>query len=534
MGKRLAALAVFAGLAASLLTASAAEGEVEVRVPTAPEGAMTAEILILEEETDRESETAALLAEPDWEGAIQALRAGIVAREERISLREFNIPRPTSPDMAELQPMFHHLRYRYGELFAFSGGVNFYANSTILTACSPTYTMEADEYAQARDFYRQELEAIVAQVPEGSTDLEKVLFIHDYLATHYEYDYEHDNDHKNYDAYSFFRDGKGVCQAYMLVFSDLMRELDVPVSYVSSDCINHTWNMVELDGTWYNVDVTWDDPAIGDSSTDVGADVLGAAGHTNFLISDATCEALRRKYATQIGWKYADDWVRGEDVTCPDKRYESSPIAAADSPMVYLPEDESWYYLSTDKEDKGLYRWTGEGESVRVEDYSADYAGGVAPLCQYRGCLFYADAQRVYRYEVDTGKRSVLFSKPASASALSGIRVSEGVLSFKDRATGVMTEWDGELLPWRDGPGGLVSCYYYFGAVDLRLSEDVQGQLLLAWYDAKTGRMEKLSQVREDGTYGVAVEDKGLACSLFLLSSDGGWKPLFPKFAIHP
>lgn len=522
MGRRLAALAVTAAVAASLLTASAAEREAEVRVPVSPGPAM-AEILILEEGPVWEGETAALLAEPDWEGAIQALRAGIVARETSISLREFNIPRPTTPDMAELQPMFHDLLYRYGELFAFSGQVVFASSGGILTACSPTYTMGADEYAQARDFYDRELNAIVAQVPQGSTDLEKVLFIHDYLAAHYEYDYAF----QNYDAYSFLRDGKGVCQAYMLVFSDLMRALDVPVSYVSSDCINHTWNMVRLDGTWYHVDVTWDDPAIN------GADVMGAAGHTYFLISDETSEALRRDHARKNNLTYVDDWVRGVDVTCPDKTYETGPIADADSPLVYFPEDESWYYLSTDSADKGLYRWTGEGESVRVGDYSA-YYGGVAPLCQYRGCLYYSDAQRVYRYELETETRDELFSKPAWVSALSGIRVTDGVLSYKDRGTGTVTDWEEDPLPWHDGPEGLLSYYYHLGVVDLRLSEDIPGQLLLAWYDPQTGRMEKLVQARQTGSYGQGAEDKGLRCSLFALNEDGGWKPLFSKILIHP
>lgn len=521
MGKRLAALAVCAALAAWLSTVSAAWQEAEVRVPVAPEGAMTTRLLALEEETDRESEAATLLAEPDWEGAIQALRAGIAAHEASISLREFNIP---WSGMEALEPMFHHLRYRYGELFAFSGQVGLQVSGGVLIACGPAYTMDAGAYAQAKDLYHRELEAIVAQVPQGSTDLEKVLFIHDYLATHYEYDYTF----RNYDAYSFLRDGKGVCQAYMLVFSDLMRELDVPVSYVSSNCINHTWNMVELDGTWYHVDVTWDDPAIG------GADVMGATEHSNFLLSDAACEALRRDYAQKNGLAYAEDWVRGEDVTCPDKTYETGPIADADSPLVYLSEDESWYYLSTGREDTGLYRWAGEGESVRVGDYSAYYVGGIAPLSQYRGCLYYADAQRVYRYEADTGVRHELFSKPASASALSGIRVTEGVLSYKDRGTGAVADWDGELLPWRGGPGELLSYYSYFGAVDLRLSEDLQGQVLLAWYDPQTGRMEKLVQARQSGSYGQVAEDRDLRCALFALGEDGGWKPLFSKILIHP
>ena len=29
---------------------------------------------------------------------------------------------------------------------------------------------------------------------------------------------------------------------------------------VTSEVINHAWNLIKLDGEWYQVDVTWDDP----------------------------------------------------------------------------------------------------------------------------------------------------------------------------------------------------------------------------------------------------------------------------------
>lgn len=536
MGKRWVAWALSVGLMATLASGAAAwEDKTELDVPEA--GQALPAVTITLEETDRNrDEPAATLAEPDWEGAIQALRTGIVARETSISLKGLNIPVPADQEMKDLNRMFHDLRYRYGELFAFSGGVNFSTSGGMLTTCKPTYTMEAGEYAKARDFYRRELEAIVAQVPRGLSDMEKVLFVHDYLAAHYEYD----QSFTNYDVYSFLRDGKGTCQAYMLVFSDLMRELKVPVSYVSSDCINHTWNMVQLDGKWYHVDVTWDDPSIvvtdaqGNKSS---VDLVGVASHSNFLISDAKRKAQCQEHAQKYDeLTYADDWVRGVDALCGDDRYETDawPFADADSSMVYVAGEESWYYISTDLSDRGLYRWSREeGKGVYVAEYSPNTSGGTVPLVEYQGSLYFTDLFRIARYELATQTKENLLEMDSSVR-LGGMRIVDGTLYYKTRGDREMTALEREILPYHPVEGAPVSYYYNFGAVDVQVDKDGRAEMLLAWYDPATGAMKKLSQIREDGTYGVAVEDKDLRCTLFCLSDDGTFAPLRAKLGLSP
>jgi len=51
--------------------------------------------------------------------------------------------------------------------------------------------------------------------------------------------------------------GKGMCMTYALLFQRYMQEFGIPCRYVRGQ--NHAWNRVKLNGTWYNVDVTWDD-----------------------------------------------------------------------------------------------------------------------------------------------------------------------------------------------------------------------------------------------------------------------------------
>ncbi len=130
-----------------------------------------------------------------------------------------------------------------------------------------------EELDAAKAYVKGEVDKIIAQVPEDSTDLETVLFLHDYLCTHFSYD----GSHTVGDLYHFLQSGHGVCQAYVYLYAYLLDELSIPNDFAISSEMNHIWNLVQVGGDWYHVDLTWDDPT---------EDQAGRALHTNFLRSD--------------------------------------------------------------------------------------------------------------------------------------------------------------------------------------------------------------------------------------------------------
>lgn len=65
-------------------------------------------------------------------------------------------------------------------------------------------------------------------------------------------------------ATGVFRDHAAVCEGYSLAFNDLAKSMHIPSLMISSNTINHAWNMVYLEGEWWFVDCTWDDPVNGD------------------------------------------------------------------------------------------------------------------------------------------------------------------------------------------------------------------------------------------------------------------------------
>ena len=105
-------------------------------------------------------------------------------------------------------------------------------------------------------------------ITDDMSDYEKELAIHDYIITNAQYDLDELNTFKtvsedSFTPYGLLIKGKGICLAYTQTFQLFMDMLEIDCITVHStayDGEEHAWNMVRLDGYWYHVDVTWDDP----------------------------------------------------------------------------------------------------------------------------------------------------------------------------------------------------------------------------------------------------------------------------------
>lgn len=107
----------------------------------------------------------------------------------------------------------------------------------------------------------------------GLTDYGKASAIHQYVVEHVTYDHkgleamnEQLSLHKKEDieqkyflpftAYAAAMNGTAVCQGYATLYYALCRLVGLPVRVIAS--VNHAWNIVQVDGKWYNLDATAD------------------------------------------------------------------------------------------------------------------------------------------------------------------------------------------------------------------------------------------------------------------------------------
>lgn len=114
---------------------------------------------------------------------------------------------------------------------------------------------------------------------------EKIRVIHDYIIDHTEYDklkYENKNDdtYKSNTAYGVLIEGYGTCNGYADAMEIFLDKINIINYKISNE--EHIWNLVYLDGKWYHLDLTWDDPI---SDININRD-------TYFLISTKTLEKI--------------------------------------------------------------------------------------------------------------------------------------------------------------------------------------------------------------------------------------------------
>lgn len=136
----------------------------------------------------------------------------------------------------------------------------------------------------------EEINKVVDKVIEDNINnnmpsREKIKIIHDYIIDNTEYDklkYENKDDttYKSNTAYGVLIEGYGTCNGYADAMAIFLDKLNIINYKISND--EHIWNLVYLDGKWYHLDLTWDDPI---SENNINRD-------TYFLITTEVLEKL--------------------------------------------------------------------------------------------------------------------------------------------------------------------------------------------------------------------------------------------------
>lgn len=105
-------------------------------------------------------------------------------------------------------------------------------------------------------------------IAEGMKDVDKIKAVHDYIVLNTEYAYDEYLNQtlkdEHFSEEGVLWEGKAVCQGYAYTFQLCMELLGIDSIIVEGEDliskVNHAWNMVAIDGEWYHVDTTWDDP----------------------------------------------------------------------------------------------------------------------------------------------------------------------------------------------------------------------------------------------------------------------------------
>lgn len=286
-------------------------------------------------------------------------------------------------------------------------------------AISIEYNYSLDAIPEMQTQFDAAVDAVLSGVQSGWTDAEKVLYLHDYLAEHCEYDLTY----KNNNAYTALIDGKTVCQGYALAMCVLCRKLNIPCYAITSDALKHMWNVVQIDGKWYHCDATYDDGA---------PDMLGHGTHMYLLVSDA--------YMQADTYHQADDWnyfAENNTITCTADDYAQAFWVGAMDTVHPLP-DGSWYYAKAvdpttvrfaDQVTATFSRSRLMNETETFGKVKAAWPtanGNVYSICyvstQISGdTVYYHDASSIYKRPLTGGDSEKLYTLTAEEKALGSI-----------------------------------------------------------------------------------------------------------------
>lgn len=112
-------------------------------------------------------------------------------------------------------------------------------------------------------------------IKPGMTETEKIRTVHNWIVYNTTYNDKYYDRGDSFNHVSNLLNNKtGVCQGYSVTFYIFMKQMGIPCTLVmgKTDNVSHAWNAVKLDGNWYYIDVTWDDPVVNGTSNYPGGD----------------------------------------------------------------------------------------------------------------------------------------------------------------------------------------------------------------------------------------------------------------------
>ena len=120
------------------------------------------------------------------------------------------------------------------------------------------YNYTGEERKQREAIVEQQAGDILAGVPMGGSDYDKVKYVFETLIDMTKYDLSAPD---NQNIYSVFGNWKTVCAGYAAATKYLLDRAGVDCICVHGTAGEaHAWNIVKCDGQYYYVDTTWGDP----------------------------------------------------------------------------------------------------------------------------------------------------------------------------------------------------------------------------------------------------------------------------------
>ncbi len=283
--------------------------------------------------------------------------------------------------------------------------------------------------ANAQSDYDAEINRILAKIEPGMTNLDKLIAVYQHFTMNYKYDLSG----RNVTAYSLFTNGSSTCEGFSEGLKLILDRLGFENDYAYSP--NHRWNMIKLDGEWYHVDITWDNP----TST---VEDFPYTHFAFFLVND------KQLKDPNYYMSYGFNDIKGHDlITASHKststKYENAIWQKRGNifPINYV--DGYWYFnnsvLGIQKYDpKANTAKTIYSASQYESEFDAQEYGFLGPgLFKHGHCLYTYTSRALCRYDINSGKFTQLKKYNETGYYLNGLNIIDDTIHLYMQKGGI-------------------------------------------------------------------------------------------------
>ncbi|EON74099.1 transglutaminase domain-containing protein [Lysinibacillus sphaericus] len=278
-----------------------------------------------------------------------------------------------------------------------------------LEGVSITSDSEGNVTLKVKYFTNQTQEAAVQKkvdqvlktiIKPSMTQFQKVKAVNDYIVSNAAYGNK--TKASPHSAYALLMEGQAVCQGYALLAYKMLTQAGIETEYVVgfvNSNQGHAWNMVKIDGKWYHLDTTWNDPL---------PNRVGASSYDYFLVTDAQ---LKKDHS----------WIASDypEATSTTYNYMQN--------VHYSYQINNTLYFSNTADNDKLYKLDlTNGKKTKVIDTRALYITGVGDNLYYSD---YSNGGYLTKLNLKTLKAGVLVKQ-----SISDLEIRDNNLVYKVNA----------------------------------------------------------------------------------------------------
>lgn len=279
------------------------------------------------------------------------------------------------------------------------------------------YTMTPEEIENALKTINSEVARYKRGIKSEWSDLEKILYTNDFLCHTCEYASNIiDTSHTLYGA---LVEKKPVCDGYSHAFRYLLKQIGMNAEIATSNSMNHAWNLVQINGEYYHIDVTWND------SYNNGVKGVGKTSYEFFLASDTSFQNERSQSHS--------NWV--SDVEATSTKYDGmQEWRKVTSYLIY--KDNYWYYVDSTQQSynailtKLNLRSDSVEKTIVKENNTNDYIFMQSGFTTDGTNLYYSTRYKIFKMDYNGENLVEFFEVPEKDKCIYSLEIINDVFYY--------------------------------------------------------------------------------------------------------